>query len=232
MCFVYLLQAGERNFFTSFPHNLGSTFSRFPVVVPADLCNMRFDALGLRESLDNEADPPRRVLHNISRPSRHFSNGFTMCQPTDGRAICHSSEPPSLQITMKKGTEGKGGNANSAISIPLVPFALLGPFFSCGEASVPKCPTGVPSASTRCRMPWTEVLSLTNHWDDRFNQEALVNFHNLAVLVGAVQSFFWTSIHAVLRLMLEQIFLSDEVTAVHVALHRPSVYQSSSPGRM
>ena len=176
----------------------------------------------------------------------------------------------------------KGGNANSAISIPLVPFALLGPFFSCGEASVPKCPTGV-RPSTRCRMPWTEVLSLTNHWDDRFNQEALVNFHNLVVLVGAVQCFFWASIHArqgiawgfvhrprrsgflnflkfylgssiivsmsnilffldkiqfslwqnpltfsslihaLLRIMLEQLFLSDEVTTVHVASHRPSV---------
>ena len=193
---------------------------------------MRFDALGLRESLDNEADPPRRVLHNVSRPTRHFSNGFTMCQPTDGRAICHSSEPPSLQITMKKGTEGrkcKFGHFNSARS--LRPFVPLGPFFSCGEASVPKCPTGV-RPSTRCRMPWTEVSSLTNHWDDQLNQEALVNFHNLVVLVGAVQCFFWASIHALLRIMLEQLFLSDEVTAVHVASHRPSVYQSISPSRM
>ena len=29
--FVYLEQAGKRNFFTSFSHNLGPTFQRFPV---------------------------------------------------------------------------------------------------------------------------------------------------------------------------------------------------------
>ena len=31
MFFVYLLQAGERNLFTSFSHNLGSTFQSIPV---------------------------------------------------------------------------------------------------------------------------------------------------------------------------------------------------------
>ena len=31
LCFVYLLQAGELNFFTSFSHNLGHTFQSIPV---------------------------------------------------------------------------------------------------------------------------------------------------------------------------------------------------------
>ena len=54
-----------------------------------------------------------RGLHNISRVAgRHYSKGFTMCQPTAVVTICHSpffSEPSLLLNYHEKGHRTNGG---------------------------------------------------------------------------------------------------------------------------